>query len=63
MLKRLLLLLVIVTGILGAAAPKKTIDPDKSDNGTVVTGWNVTQLYVATFDRAPDAAGLQYWVD
>lgn len=24
---------------------------------------NVAKLYVATFDRAPDAAGLSYWVD
>ena len=24
---------------------------------------NVSKLYVATFDRAPDAAGLKYWVE
>ncbi len=24
---------------------------------------NVAKLYVATFDRAPDAAGLDYWVN
>ncbi len=30
--------------------------------GTVPTKENVTKLYVATFNRAPDAAGLNYWV-
>ena len=24
---------------------------------------NVTKVYVATFDRAPDKAGLDYWVN
>lgn len=28
----------------------------------MVTQNNVTRLYVATFNRAPDAAGLYYWV-
>jgi len=28
----------------------------------VATNENVTKLYVATFNRAPDANGLQYWV-
>ncbi|MDZ7664844.1 MAG: DUF4214 domain-containing protein [Desulfotignum sp.] len=28
-----------------------------------VTKEQVTKLYVATFNRAPDAAGLNYWVD
>ena len=31
--------------------------------GTVPTQENVTKLYVATFNRAPDAAGLNYWVN
>lgn len=30
---------------------------------TVPTYENVTQLYVATFNRAPDSAGIKYWVD
>ena len=30
--------------------------------GTAPTQENVTKLYVATFNRAPDAAGLNYWV-
>ncbi len=30
--------------------------------GTVPTQENVTKLYVATFNRAPDAGGLAYWV-
>jgi hypothetical protein len=29
----------------------------------VPTHDNVTRLYVATFNRAPDAAGLEYWVN
>jgi len=32
-------------------------------NATVATKENVTRLYVATFDRAPDSAGLNYWVN
>jgi len=28
-----------------------------------VTEEQVTQIYVATFDRAPDADGLKYWVN
>ncbi len=28
----------------------------------VATQTNVTKLYIATFDRAPDSAGLDYWV-
>ena len=27
-----------------------------------VTRTEVTEIYVATFDRAPDSAGLDYWV-
>ena len=30
---------------------------------TTATRTNVTQLYVANFNRAPDDAGLKYWVD
>ncbi len=29
---------------------------------TVPTTQNVTKLYIATFERAPDSAGLEYWV-
>jgi len=29
----------------------------------VATQANVTKLYIATFDRAPDSAGLDYWVE
>lgn len=29
---------------------------------TLMTRENVTQIYVATFNRAPDAAGLEYWM-
>jgi len=32
-------------------------------NATVTTNDNVTKLYVATFKRAPDASGLNYWVN
>ncbi len=32
-------------------------------NATTPTYENVTQLYVATFDRTPDVAGLKYWVN
>ena len=28
----------------------------------VATQTNVTRLYIATFDRTPDIAGLNYWV-
>jgi pathogenesis-related protein 1 len=31
-------------------------------NATTPTKTNVTELYVATFNRAPDSAGLNYWV-
>ncbi len=48
MLKRLLLSLLLLTAVL---------------NATVPTQENVTKLYVATFDRAPDAAGLKYWLE
>ncbi len=29
----------------------------------IATNENVTKLYVATFNRAPDTAGLKYWVE
>jgi hypothetical protein len=32
-------------------------------NAQEATNESVTKLYVATFDRAPDADGLQYWVN
>ena len=32
-------------------------------NATTPTYENVTRLYVATFDRTPDVAGLKYWVN
>lgn len=31
--------------------------------GEIATNENVTKLYVATFNRAPDSAGLKYWVE
>ena len=48
MLKRLFLSLLFMVSILYATAP---------------TQENVTKLYIAFFDRAPDAGGLKYWVD
>ncbi len=32
-------------------------------HATEPTKENVTKLYIATFDRAPDKAGLEYWVN
>jgi len=32
-------------------------------NATIPTNENVTKLYVATFNRAPDTNGLSYWVN
>ncbi len=32
-------------------------------NATAPTRENVTKLYIATFDRAPDSQGLDHWVD
>ncbi len=32
-------------------------------NATTPTYENVTTLYVATFDRTPDVAGLKYWIN
>jgi surface protein len=48
MLKRLLLLLILLTNIVLATIPTNT---------------NLTRLYIAYFDRAPDAKGLKYWVE
>ncbi|RLA77359.1 MAG: hypothetical protein DRG30_00310 [Epsilonproteobacteria bacterium] len=47
MIKRLLLALLLTAAMLHAAAP---------------TEESVTKLYIATFDRAPDASGLDYWL-
>ncbi len=47
MLKRYFLLLILGFAFLYAVTPMKE---------------NVTKLYIATFNRAPDAAGLDYWV-
>ncbi|RLA74259.1 MAG: hypothetical protein DRG30_05515 [Epsilonproteobacteria bacterium] len=47
MLKRLLLTLLLFTAVLSA---------------TTSTRESVAKLYIATFDRAPDAAGLEYWL-
>jgi len=48
MLKRLFLLLIFTATLLNATTPTK---------------YSVTKLYVATLDRAPDAKGLDYWVN
>jgi len=48
MLKKILLSLLLLTALLNATAP---------------TQESVAKLYVATFDRAPDAVGLTYWLD
>ncbi len=48
MLKKLLLALLFITTVLNATAP---------------TEESVTKLYIATFDRAPDAKGLDYWLN
>jgi len=48
MQKRLLILLMFVATLLNATAPTKE---------------NLTKLYVATLDRAPDSAGLDYWLN
>ena len=47
MLKKLLMWLLLLTAIANATTP---------------TQENVTRLYIATFDRAPDADGLKYWL-
>jgi len=47
MLRRVILLLLLTLSL----------------NATTATKQNVTKLYVATFNRAPDSAGLDYWVN
>ncbi|MEA3492537.1 MAG: DUF1566 domain-containing protein [Campylobacterota bacterium] len=48
MLKKLLLFTLLLTFTLNATAPTQA---------------NVTRLYVAIFERAPDNGGLNYWVE
>ncbi len=48
MLKKLLLVLLFITTLLSATTP---------------TQRSLTKLYIATFDRAPDASGLEYWLN
>jgi len=48
MIKKLFLYLFVAVSMLYATVPARE---------------NVTKLYVATFERAPDAAGLSFWVD
>ncbi len=51
MLKKLLLSFLLIGTMLHAIDPAET-----------VTRTSVTQLYFGTYDRAPNAAGLEYWV-
>jgi len=46
-MKKLLYIFILLTTYISATTP---------------TYENVTKLYVATFNRAPDSAGLEYWV-
>ena len=48
MFKKLSLLLLLVATLLHATPPSEA---------------TVTRLYIATFDRAPDSAGLTYWLN
>lgn len=48
MFKKILLSLLLLTALLNATAP---------------TQENVAKLYVAMFDRAPDSAGLDWWIN
>jgi len=48
-MKRLLSILLIIVGTFVYA--------------TVPTEESISKLYIATFDRAPDAAGLEYWLN
>ncbi|RLA78477.1 MAG: hypothetical protein DRG33_05435, partial [Deltaproteobacteria bacterium] len=48
MFKKILLSLLLFTAVLSATTPTQD---------------SVTKLYVATFERAPDAKGLAYWID
>ncbi len=47
MFKKILVSLLLLTAVL---------------NATIPTEESVTRLYIATFDRAPDADGLDYWM-
>ncbi|MEA3490907.1 MAG: BspA family leucine-rich repeat surface protein [Campylobacterota bacterium] len=47
MLKKIVLAILFITTVLNATAPTKE---------------SVAELYIATFDRAPDASGLEYWL-
>ncbi len=40
----------------------ETVNPENISTSVAIAD-NVTKLYVATFNRAPDAAGLKYWVE
>ena len=48
MLKKIFLTLLLVGTLLNATPPSEA---------------TVTRLYIATFDRAPDSAGLSYWLN
>ncbi|SFV63189.1 Chitinase [hydrothermal vent metagenome] len=48
MLKKILILVILLGTFLNAEAPTED---------------SVTKLYIATFNRAPDKAGLNYWVN
>ena len=48
MLKRLLMSIVFLGTLLNAAVPTET---------------DITKVYIATYDRAPDAVGLDYWLN
>ncbi len=47
-------------GWIEGKAPAKTIPP--VDNVSLVSEESVIKLYIATFNRAPDKAGLDYWI-
>jgi hypothetical protein len=48
MLRKILVIFLVIMGTLLSASPKSQD--------------SVTELYIATFDRAPDIDGLRYWV-
>lgn len=48
MFKKILLFFLLLSAVLNATSP---------------TEENVAKLYIASFDRTPDAAGLEYWMD
>ena len=51
-MKQMFIRLLIVVGLMATSVYAE-----------VATQTNVTKLYIATFDRAPDSAGLDYWVE